>query len=94
MTKETRVLVQRLLRKGWPNRRIVAETGVTTINVSYYRKAMRLPACQLGRPRKAKPDHYDEVVALRNSGLTFGQVGERFGFSRQRAAKIWRAKVK
>jgi hypothetical protein len=47
------------------------------------------------RPPKARPgpgsDRQAEALALRQEGLTFAQIGERLGVSRQRAAQLVQA---
>ena len=49
----------------------------------------RAPSTWNSAQRKMSEEREDEVVKLRESGLTFEEIGDRLGFSRQRAQQIY-----
>jgi hypothetical protein len=60
-------------------------TAAAKVSPPSRRKAQRPPAAM---PLERRIERYSEVIALRNQGLTFGQIGKRVGLTRERCFSI------
>lgn len=92
MNRHLRDQICHLLKSGLTNYEVRVQIGdmsnLFASRVGYFRKKLKLPMCKRGRRPKDKPVHYDAAVALKADGKTYLEIGERFGFSRQRAYQI------
>jgi predicted transcriptional regulator len=87
ISRSNRENVLRLRDAGRTFHEIALEIGITTSAAARIAQRLKLPRLPLGRRRDE--DKHEKVQAMRESNMTFAQIGAALGMTRQRAQQIW-----
>lgn len=81
-------IIRRYTEEGQSLLEISTAYGVGTDALTKWLKGMGVPIKTRGGHQKKPDARVDEMLAMRKAGATYEEIGEQFGFTRERARQI------